>query len=275
MAKPSLTACDICGRPCAGKRGLPIHKRLMHSGRDYSAERRVYSARPRRKKTPEQIEKMRKLGKELWTRPEFVKRMKEIAHERWTPELRARLSEKTGERMRLDENREKQRKSLTQKYQDPDFRQAMSEQTSRRIANGELKIGRTTWRQYTTLSGKVVNLLGSFEERVARALDLAGYQWEQNRDRFRYRSIDGVPHWYTPDFKIQQGARTFYVEVKGYLDITNLLKLYSLIHSGLPRMYILFEEGIELLEDGADPFTEDRELSEVISREIEKQAAVR
>lgn len=208
----------------------------MHSEYDYSAERRAYSARPRRKRSPEECARASQISKELWTRPEFRKRMAQIAVERWTPELRERLSKATTDR----------------------------------VLAGEMGKHRFKFFDYKTAQGLDIKLHGTYELRVGKALDIHGYQWEKNRDAFVYQDEQGHRRRYTPDFKITEGSSVFYVEVKGMFPVEDVLKMYAVLLVLPRKLFVLCIDGIKELERGENPFVQQRELMEVAHAEIAK-----
>jgi len=157
---------------------------------------------------------------------------------------------------------------------DNGLRERLSKITTERLERGEIKPGRCKWHEYETRSGETIKLLGTYEVRVARALDWNGYRWRKNKDHFRYKDIAGRWHMYTPDFKVFDGVGWFYIEVKGWLDPAGHIKLYDLCSWFSGEIYVLFKEGIEELETGKDPFTENRSLIEVAHKGIERYVSV-
>lgn len=263
-------SCPQCGRVCAGLRGLSIHSRLMHSDRDYSSERRVYSSRPRQKRTQEQRRRISEASKRHWDNEGFRQRMKDIAVARWTPALRRLMHEKMSAIMGTAEQREAARRRML----DEPRRDYMSKLISQKVASGEMRSGRSRWHDYRCVGGEVVRVQGTYELRMAAALDQwgssLGYSWSKNRHHFPYQSIDGRVHRYTPDFEICTGSGCFYAEIKGFLNLDGVIKLYDLSTQIPVKLYVLFENAIRELEGGKDPFTESRNLLNVSHEEILK-----
>jgi predicted nuclease of restriction endonuclease-like RecB superfamily len=227
----------------------------MHSAHDYSADRRIYSSWPRRKATPERIEKMRQMTTARWKDKSYRERTSLAIKNGWTLESRRRMSEKTIKRMA-----------------NPEWREFCSKRASKMILEGRLWSGTAKWYRYKKISGETILVQGTYELRTAKALDENGHVWARNTDRFFYRDIDGSEHHYTPDFKIFTGAEPVYLEVKGYFGPKDFVKMYDVSVQSSIKLYFLFKEDIVQLEKGKDVFTEERALLNVVSLYAERFA---
>jgi len=56
----------------------------------------------------------------------------------------------------------------------------------------------------------------SYELRFAKTLDILGWRWEPNSDKFTWYKPNGVRSSYTPDFKVWLDDHVRYYETKGY-----------------------------------------------------------
>lgn len=73
----------------------------------------------------------------------------------------------------------------------------------------------------------------SWERNFARYLEYLRGQnkikkWEYEVDKFIFSSKIGIKSSYLPDFKIYQGNKVYYVEVKGYMDAISARKLKNM-----------------------------------------------
>lgn len=66
------------------------------------------------------------------------------------------------------------------------------------------------------------------EANVARYFNLLGLQWEYEPDKFVFEGYTTAPVCYTPDFKVLERNRWWYVEVKGHWRGTDREKLRRL-----------------------------------------------
>lgn len=121
----------------------------------------------------------------------------------------------------------KQRKKLSSALKGHSSYNEWSEETKQRHAdnareriisrynNGWLpKAGRCKkYNYYSPVAGDV-SLDGTWELAVAMWLDINGYNWIRNKNRFEYVNLKGITSYYTPDFYVTELHS--YIEVKGY-----------------------------------------------------------
>jgi len=85
--------------------------------------------------------------------------------------------------------------------------------------------GKTKWFVY-----KDLKIQGTYELRACKILDSWKEQkkildWEYTKDRIQYVGLDGKSHSYLLDFKVfRNDGSVYYVETKGYIKDTDLLK---------------------------------------------------
>lgn len=83
--------------------------------------------------------------------------------------------------------------------------------------------GRCQWFDYNSIIAGNVRLQGTYELRMAKALDSLQMRWEKNKDYFPYSE----DHSYIPDFKIWNNKNDiFYIDTKGWFSNKDQEKIH-------------------------------------------------
>lgn len=111
------------------------------------------------------------------------------------------------------ETRSKQSKNQKDKYQDPVYRQRISEKVSETVSK---KLIEGNWHTYINVKKVQYNGVkfdSSWEVKYAQWLDANNISWERCNKRFLY-IFENVKRYYIPDFYLP--TTNEYIEIKGY-----------------------------------------------------------
>lgn len=95
------------------------------------------------------------------------------------------------------------------------FKEKQRNNILQRYATGWMPVaGRCNKIKYNSVIAGEVWLDGSWELITANALDKCNIKWQRNKNRFKYKHLNGKIAHYTPDFYLIESQT--YVEIKGY-----------------------------------------------------------
>jgi hypothetical protein len=227
-----------------------------------SLKKQIRSKTKDSKNTPEAIEARKILmeseewkaiasrnGKKTWEKEGFremmSEQMTETAHRCWSDEeWKAETSKKIREALNTDRVRNMHNTRLKKQWQDPEYREKMSQMAIGRLKSGEFG----TLRDFVKSDGTTVQYRSKNEFYVACFLEMMGLEFEYETQSFTYHGEDNLVHKYLVDFYIP--GHNLFLEVKMDWEIESeetKLKVDS-VHRRLHQIVLVNEHHSDSLD---------------------------